>query len=123
VTVREDAVDELPTHLAELFLTFGIPEEVFSLLAHRYVSVHAVAVDADDRLRQKAGGEAHVRRDLAADQLGELGLVGGGDVFAIPIVYLKLGGCLFGVVLLILKAHGALPLGGGVDERAQRVAR
>ena len=84
--------------------------------------MHAAAVDADDRLGQEARGHAHLRRHLAADQLVELDLVGGGNHFAVAVVDLELRGRDFGVVLLVLEAHRALHFGGGVDELAQRVA-
>jgi len=51
-----------------------------------------------------------------------LNLVGCGDDFAVAIVDFKLRGRDFGVVLLVLEAHGALHFGGGVDEGAQRIA-
>ncbi len=92
-------------------------------LADRNVGVHAAAVDADDRLGQEAGGHAHVAGHLAADQLVELDLVGGGHHFAVSVVDLELRGRDLGVVLLVLEAHGALHFGGGVDKVAQRIAR
>ena len=87
-----------------------------------HVGVHAAAVDADDRLRQEARGEAHVGGDLAADQLVELNLIGCGDDFAVAVVDFELRRRDFGVVLLVLETHGALHFGGRVDERAQRIA-
>ncbi len=63
-----------------------------------------------------------LRGDLAADQLVELDLVGGGDHFAVAVVDLELRGRDFRVVLLVLEAHRALHFGGGVDEGAQRIA-
>ena len=56
----------------------------------RHVGVHAAAVDADDGLGQEAGGHAHGVGHLAADQLVELDLVGGGDHFAVAVVDFKL---------------------------------
>ena len=84
--------------------------------------MHAGAVDADDRLGQEAGGHAHLRGDLAADELVELDLVGRSDRVAVAVVDLELRGRNLGVVLLVLEAHRALHLGGDVDELAQRIA-
>ena len=88
-----------------------------------HVGVHAVAVDADDRLRQEARCQAHLRGHLAADQLVELDLVGGGDHFGVAVVDFELRRRDFGVILLVLEAHRALHFGGRVDELAQRIAR
>ena len=71
---------------------------------------------------RKRRGQSHVGGDLAADQLVELDLVGGGHHFAVAVVDFKLRGRDFRMILLILEAHGALHFGGGVDERAQRIA-
>ena len=122
VAVSEDAVDEVPAQLAELFLALGIPEEILAVLGDGDVGVHAAAVDADDGFRQEAGGQAHLVGDLAADQLVELDLIGGGDDFAVAVVDLELRGRDFRVILLVLEAHRALHFGGGVDEGAQRIA-
>ena len=118
----QDAVDEFPTHLAEFFFTLGIPEEVFAVLADGNIGVHAAAVDTDDRLGKEAGGEAHIRGDLAANQLVELNLVGGLNDFAVAVIDFELGGRDLRMVLLILKAHGALDFGSGVDEGTQGIA-
>ena len=59
---------------------------------------------------------------LAADELVELDLIGGGDNFTVSVVNFELRGRDFGVVLLVLEAHGALNFRRGVDEGAQRVA-
>ena len=64
-----------------------------------------------------------LRGDLAADQLVELDLVGGGHDFGIAVIDFELRRRDFGVVLLVLEAHGALHFGGGIDKRAQRIAR
>ena len=113
---------KLPAELAQLLFALGIPEEVLAVLAHRNVGVHAAAVDAHHRLGQEAGGHAHLGGDLAADQLVELDLVGRGDHLGVAVVDFKLRRRDLGVILLVLEAHGALHFGGGVDERAQRVA-
>ena len=84
--------------------------------------MHAAAVHAHHRFRQEAGGQPHVGRDLAANQLVDLDLVGGSHNFAVAVVDFKLRGRDFRMVLLVLEAHGALHFGGGVDKRAQRVA-
>src|SRR5262249_4251057 len=122
VAVRQDSIDEFPTKLAELLFALGIPEEVLPVFAHRNVGVHAAAVDADDRLGQEAGGEAHVRRNLPADQLLTRDLGGPRYYFSITVVDLKLRWRDFRVILFILEAHGALHFGRGVNERAQRIA-
>ena len=111
-----------PADLAELLFALRIPEQVLAVLADGNVGVHAAAVHADHRLRQEGRGQAHVGRHLAADQLVELDLVGGGDHFAVAVVDFELRRRDFRVVLLVLEAHGALHFGGGVDERAQRIA-
>ena len=118
----ENAVGESPRELAELLLALRIPEEVLVALADRNVGVHAAAVDADHRLRQEAGRHPELGRDLAADELVELDLVGGGDDLAVGVVDLELRGCDLGVILLVLKPHRALHFGDHVDEVAQRVA-
>ena len=84
--------------------------------------MHAAAVHADDRLRQEAGGQAHLGRDLAADQLVELDLVGGRHNIGVAVVDLELRGRNLRVVLLVLEAHGALHFRGCVDELAKRIA-
>ena len=111
-----------PSHLAELLLALRIPEQVLAVLADRNVGVHAAAVDADHRLGQERCRQPHVGRHLAADQLVELNLIGRGDDFAVAVVDFELRRRDFRVVLLVLEAHGALHFGGGVDERAQRIA-
>ena len=85
--------------------------------------MHAAAVHAGDRLGQEGRRQAHLGGDLAADQLVELDLVGGGDHFRVAVVDLELRRRDLGVVLLVLEAHGALHFGGGVDELPQRIAR
>src|SRR5438128_6803679 len=120
--MREDAIHELPAHLAELFFSLWIPEEVFAILADRNVGVHAAAVDADNGLRQEASGETHVRGDLATDQLIQLNLVRGSDDFAVAIVNFELRGSDLRVVLFVLEAHGALHFRGRINESAQWIA-
>src|SRR2546430_3182902 len=44
----EDAIHELPAHLAELFVALGIPEQIFSVFADRNVGVHAAAVRSEE---------------------------------------------------------------------------
>jgi hypothetical protein len=85
--------------------------------------VHAAAVYAHHRLGQKAGRVAHVGRDLAAEQLIELDLVGCGNHLAVAVVDLELAGRNFRVIFLVLEAHRPLHLGGGVDELAQWIER
>ena len=46
------------------------------------IGVHAAAVHANHRFRQERCRQAHVGGDLAANQLVELDLVGGGHHFA-----------------------------------------
>ena len=116
------AVHELPGELAHLLFALGIPHLILPALAHRHVGVHAAAVHAHDRLGQETGGQPHVGGHLAADQLVKLNLVGGGDHFRVAVVDFELRGRDFGVVLLILEAHGALHFGAAVDELAQRIA-
>jgi hypothetical protein len=123
VAVRQDAVEEFVAQLAKLLLALWIPEEILSVLADGYVSVHAAAVDTHNRLRHERCGESHVTSDLAADQLVELDLVGSSHDFAVAIIDFKLRRRNFRVVFLILEAHRALHFRRGVDERAERVAR
>ena len=111
-----------PAQLAELFFALGVPEQVLAAFADGHVGVHAAAVHAHHRLRQETGGQSHVGRDLAANQLVELDLIGCRHHFAVPVVDFKLRRRHFRMVLLILEAHGALHFGRGVDEGAQRVA-
>ena len=61
--------------------------------------------------------------DLAAEQLVELDLVGRGHDLSVAVVDFELAGRNFGVILLVLEAHGALHFSRGVDELAQRVER
>ena len=61
--------------------------------------------------------------DLAAEQLVQLNLVGSSNHLAVAEVDFELRGRDFGVVLLVLEAHGALHFGRGVDELAQRIER
>ena len=84
--------------------------------------MHAAAVHAHHRLRKEAGGQAHVGRDLAANQFVDLDLIGCSHNFSIPVVDFKLRWRDFRMVLFVLEAHGALHFGGSVDERAQRIA-
>ena len=109
--------------LGKLLFTLFVPEEIGLALGDGDVGVHAAAIDAGDGLGQEASGIAHVGGDLAAEQLVELDLVGRGDDLAVAEVDFKLAGRYFGVVLLVLEAHGALHFGGGVDELAQRIER
>ena len=108
--------------MLSFLFALGIPEQVLAAFADGNVGVHAVAVHAHDRLGQEASGQPHLGRHLAADQLVKLNLVGGGHDFAVSVVDFKLRGRDFRVVLFVLEAHGALHFGGGVDERAQRIA-
>src|SRR5258706_1523417 len=48
ITVRKDAVYELPAGFAKLFLPFWIPEHVLAIFADGYVGVHATAVEANN---------------------------------------------------------------------------
>src|SRR5712664_1502829 len=82
IPVGQDAVHELPAHLAEFLLALRIPEKILAALTARAVHTH-------DWLGQKARAQSHVRRDLAADQLVELNLIRGGDHFSITIIDLE----------------------------------
>ncbi len=103
-------------------LALLVEEGVLPLLRQRHVGVHAVAVDPRHRLGQEAGGEVHLRRDLARHQLVELHLVGGDRRLGVAVVHLELRRGHLGVVLLVGEAEGALHLRAVVDELAQRVA-
>ncbi len=59
-------------------------------------------------LGRKACGIAHVSRDLPAQQLIELDLVGRGYHLAIAVINLELAGRNFRVIFLIAKAHRSL---------------
>ena len=74
-------------------------------------------------LGRKEAVKPHVGRDLAADQLVELDLIGRRNHFAVSVVDFELRGRNFRMVLLVLKAHRALHFSGGVDESSQRIAR
>ena len=67
-------------------------------------------------LGRKLAVMSMLRRDLAAEQLVELHLVGGDQRLGVAVVHLELRGRHLGVVLLVREAHRALHLGGGVDE-------
>ena len=123
VPVSENAVHKLISELAELLLALGIPEQVLAFLADGDIGVHAAAVDAHNRLRQEGGSQAHIPGHLAADQLVELDMVGGGHHFGVAVVNLELRGRDLRMVLLVLEAHGPLHFGGRIDKRAQRIAR
>ena len=84
--------------------------------------MHATAVYTHHRLRQKRRGQAHVGGYLTTYQLVELNLIGCSDDLAIAIVDFKLRRRNFGMVLLILEAHGALHFRSRIDECAQEVA-
>ena len=119
--VRMRSTNSQPS-LAELFFALGIPEQVLAALADRNVGVHAAAVDADHGLGQEGGGQSQIARDLAADQLVELDLVGGSHHFRVAVVDFELRRRHLGVILFVLEAHGALHFGGRIDEGAQRIA-
>ncbi len=51
--MREDAIDKRPAHLAELFFALRVPEQILPALADGNIGVHAAAVHAHHRLRQK----------------------------------------------------------------------
>ncbi len=123
IAAGENAVHEVPAKPAELFLALRIPERVLIVLTDGNVGVHAAAVHADDRLGKEARGHAHPGRHLAADELVELDVVGRSHHFRIAIVDFELRGRDFGVILLVLEAHGTLHFGGLIDEGAQRIAR
>ena len=119
----QDAVKEGPAERRELLFALFIPEEIGLALGDRNVGVHAAAVYARHRLGQEAGRVAVVIRNLAAEQLVELNLVGGGHHFAVSKVDLELAGRHFGMVLFVLEAHGALHFSRRIDELAQRIER
>ena len=109
--VGQDAVEEVPAELGELLLALFVPEQIGLALGDGDVGVHAAAVDAHHGLGQEAGRVAHVVGDLAGEQLVELDLVGRGHHFAVAVVDFELAGRDFGVILLVLEAHGALHFG------------
>ena len=122
VAVGQDPIHELPRHFAHLFVALGVPEEVLAVLHDGDVGVHAAAVDAHHGLGKEANAVAHLRGHLAADELVELDLIGGGDHVAVAVVDLELRRRHFRMVLLVLEAHGALHFGDFVDKGAQRIA-
>src|SRR5262249_60484122 len=107
IAVGENTIKESPSQLAQFFFTFGVPEKILAVFADRHVGVHAAAVYAHYWLGQKAGGESHFRRYLAAAELVELDLVGGGDDFAVAVVDFKLCRLDFPMGFLVLVARGA----------------
>jgi hypothetical protein len=121
--VCQNAIDEGPAKFAQLFFALRIPAKVLPLFADGHVRVHAVAVHADNGLRQKARSQPHLGGHLAADQFVELNLVRRGHHFSVAVIDLELRGRNFRVILLVLKTHRALHFRGGVDKRAQRIAR
>jgi hypothetical protein len=123
VSVGENAVEEFIAELAELFFALGIPEQILVFFADRNIGVHAAAVDAHHRLRQEGRGQAHIARHLAADQLVELDVVGGGHRFGVAVVDFELRGRDLRVILFVLESHRALHFGGRIDKGAQRIAR
>src|ERR1700722_9591223 len=90
VAVSQNSIAKTPAHLAQLFFTLRIPKKILALVADRNVGVHAAPVYAHNRLGQKRRGESHVGCDLAADQLVNLNLIGGGDDFAVSVVDFEL---------------------------------
>ncbi len=90
VPMGEDAVQESPAHFAELLFALGVPEKVLAVLADGNVRVHAAAVHSHHWFRQERCRQPHVGRNLAADQLVKLNLVGGGHDFAVSIVDFEL---------------------------------
>src|SRR5712664_1613845 len=122
ISVSKDAVEERPPEFAEFLFAFGIPEQVVAIFANGNVCVHAVPVDAHDRLGQEADGQLQLGSDLATDQFVELDLIGGRDDLTIAIIDFKLRRCDFRVILLVLEAHRPLHFRGRVDERTQRIA-
>ena len=119
----KDAIYELPSRFAKLFFTLRVPEQVFAAFADGNVGMHSAAVDTDDWLRQKRSGQSHIARDLPADQLVELNVVGRGHHFRVVVVDFELRRRNFGVVLLVLEPHRPLHFRSRVDEAAQRIAR
>src|ERR1035441_7300638 len=96
----QDAVEEVPAEGVQLLFALLIPEQIGLALGDGDVGVHAAAVDADDRLVQVAGREAHVVGDLAGEQLVELNLVGRAHRFSVTVVDLELAGGDFRGILL-----------------------
>ena len=94
--MRQNAVRKLPRHLRDLLLALRIPEQILPALGNRNVRVHAAAVHAHHRLRQKARRHPHLRRNLTADQLIQLNLVRSRNHLAIGVVDLKLDGATSG---------------------------
>jgi len=123
VAVREYPVDELPGKCTGFFQALRIPEQVLPVLGDRNVGVHTGAIHAHDRLGQEACSQPHFRRNLAADQLVNLDLIGGRHHLRVAVVDLELRGSDLRVVLFVLEAHGPLHFGGRVDKQAERIAR
>src|SRR5689334_5301844 len=123
IAMRENAVHKGPSKLAEFFLAFGVPKEIFPFLADRDVGVHAVAIYTHYRLGQERRGQAHSGGHLAADQFVDLDLVGGGNNLTIAVIDFKLRWRNLRVVFFILETHGALDFRRGVNKCAQQIAR
>ena len=121
--MRKNSVDESPPILLSFSSPFGSQKRFLPSSLMETLVCMPLPLTPTTGFGRKRGGEAHVGCDLAADQLVELNLIGGGDNFTVPVVDFKLRRRDFGMILLILKSHGALHFGGGVDEGAQRIAR
>ncbi len=85
--------------------------------------MHAAAIHAHHRLRQKRRRESQIRGHLPANQFIKLNLIRGRDHFAVTVIDFELRRRNFRMVFLVLEAHRALHFGRGIDESPQRVAR
>ena len=67
--MRQNAVDEVPSELADLLFALRIPEDVLAFLRDGHVGVHAAAVHAHHRLGQERRRHPQLVRHLAAISL------------------------------------------------------
>src|ERR1700733_15447027 len=86
VPVSENAMYKFPADFAQLLFPFRIPEQILAALADRNVGVHSATIHSDHRLWQKGRCAAHSSRNLAANELVELNLVGRRHDLAVAIV-------------------------------------
>jgi hypothetical protein len=119
----EDAVDEVPAGAARPSLPFLSWKRFLPFFASDMLVCMPLPFTPVTGLGRNDGRHAHLRGDLAREQLVELHLVGGDADLGVRVVHLELRGRDLGVILLVLEAHRALHLGRGVDEAAEGVAR
>src|SRR5262249_19052449 len=86
IAVSENAIDKLPSQLAEFLFALGIPEKVLAVFADGDVGMHAAAVHTHDGFGKETGGEPHLGGHLATDELVKLNLVGRGQNFSIAVI-------------------------------------